>query len=255
MNMFFDTSLADGYKNKAQIIRVLSEAWVSNNVFCPCCGREHIRDLKNNLPVADMQCDNCGEIFELKSKSGKIGNKIVDGAYSTMMQRINSAANPELFVMQYTPEFEVTDLTLIPKFFFVPGIIEKRKPLSQTAQRAGWVGCNILYGNIPEQGKIEIIKNGNVTDKNLVVEKYNTVKKLQTNNIDLRSWLFDVLNCVNSISNDEFTLIEVYGFEETLQNLHSNNHNIKAKIRQQLQILRDKGFIEFSGKGTYRKVI
>ena len=64
----------------------MSENWVGKNMFCPCCGNSHIFRLKNNEPVADMRCDNCGEIFELKSKEGKIGKKINDGAYSTMMR-------------------------------------------------------------------------------------------------------------------------------------------------------------------------
>ncbi|MBQ1398560.1 MAG: restriction endonuclease, partial [Clostridia bacterium] len=36
---------------------------------------------------------------------------------------------------------------------------------------------------------------------------------------------------------------------------HIHNNNIEAKIRQQLQILRDKGFIEFLERGHYRKII
>ncbi|EKC57958.1 Dam-replacing, partial [human gut metagenome] len=31
-------------------------------------------------------------------------------------------------------------------------------------------------------------------------------------------------------------------------------HNVEAKIRQQLQQLRDKGFIEFTTRGHYRKL-
>ncbi|MDE6698369.1 MAG: hypothetical protein K2J91_02695 [Lachnospiraceae bacterium] len=31
-------------------------------------------------------------------------------------------------------------------------------------------------------------------------------------------------------------------------------HNIEAKIRQQLQFLRDTGFIEFLCRGQYRKI-
>ena len=149
----------------------------------------------------------------------------------------------------------MTDLTRIPKFVYVPGIIEKRKPLPPTARRHGWVGCNILYGNIPKQGKIPIIKNKNVVDKKIVVEKYTTVKQIQTNNIETRGWLFDVLNCVNSVHRDIFTLKEMYGFVDVLQELHQDNHNIEAKIRQQLQLLRDKSFIEFLGNGVYRKMI
>ena len=55
--------------------------------------------------------------------------------------------------------------------------------------------------------------------------------------------------------NNTKTLEEMYQFADELQSKHIENHNIKAKIRQQLQILRDKGFIEFLGNGHYRKII
>ena len=63
----------------------------------------------------------------------------------------------------------------------------------------------------------------------------------------------DVLNCVNAISSAEFTLNEMYSFENELKIKHPQNNNIKPKIRQQLQFLRDMGFIEFLGNGIYRK--
>jgi type II restriction enzyme len=34
---------------------------------------------------------------------------------------------------------------------------------------------------------------------------------------------------------------------------YPNNNNIQAKIRQQLQILRDKGYLKFTGRGKYEK--
>jgi len=84
------------------------------------CGNPQIVNMENNLPVADFQCDYCGEIFELKSKNGKIGKKIADGAYDTMIHRITSISNPDLFVMQYTKDLQVLDLSIVPKFFFIP---------------------------------------------------------------------------------------------------------------------------------------
>ena len=33
------------------------------------------------------------------------------------------------------------------------------------------------------------------------------------------------------------------------------NHNIEAKIRQQIQILRDKKFIKITARGEYKKLI
>ena len=255
MNFNFDASLAENYKSNSQKVRVMSETWVSKNIFCPICGNPHISNLDNNMPVADLQCDNCGEIYELKSKQGKIGNKINDGAYATMLERINSSSNPDLFVMSYSKYYQVTDLILIPKFFFVQSIIEKRKPLSPTARRAGWVGCNIVFGDVPTQARIRIIENQKIYDAKEIVESYAQIKRLQTNNLESRGWLIDVLNCVNEIGTADFSLKDIYSFTEQLQEKHTYNHNIEAKIRQQLQILRDKGFIEFTTRGHYRKII
>ena len=50
----------------------------------------------------------------------------------------------------------------------------------------------------------------------------------------------------------EFSLGEVYAHAEALARLHPQNKNVEPKIRQQLQILRDMGFLEFLGRGRYR---
>lgn len=254
IDLHFDESLAENYKNPSQKIRVMSENWLLSNVFCPCCGNMHIDKMRNNAPVADMRCHVCGEIFELKSKRNNVGSKIMDGAYRTMIERITSNINPQLFVLQYSAALSVTNLTFIPKFFFTPDIIERRKLLTSTAKRAGWVSCNILYKKIPEQGKLPIIRDGKEIDAAEVLRRYNKLKGLKTDNINLRGWLFDVLNCINEISAEVFTLRDVYNFAGRLSKNHSDNRNIEAKIRQQLQFLRDKGFIEFVGRGVYRKV-
>lgn len=46
----------------------------------------------------------------------------------------------------------------------------------------------------------------------------------------------------------------MYAFAEELKIKHPNNNNIEAKIRQQLQLLRDKGFVDFSSRGNYKKL-
>ncbi len=254
MNLQLDNALAAEYHSGSQKVRVMSENWVAENIFCPCCGNPHIQKLINNQPVADFQCDFCGSIFELKSKKGSLGKKVPDGAYSTMIERITSTENPDLFVMTYSKTLSVTNMLLIPKFFFVPTVIEKRKPLAETARRAGWTGCNILISEIPLQGKISIIKDQQLTNVDEVVNAYKHIAQLKTDNIESRGWLFDVLNCVNALPTAEFSLKDVYAYAEILQTKHINNHNIEAKIRQQLQFLRDKGFIEFLERGHYRKL-
>lgn len=127
--------------------------------------------------------------------------------------------------------------------------------MSNTARRAGWIGCNILIGEVPDEGKIDIIQNGVLHPKNEIYQKINKSNILLTENIETRGWLLDVLKYVNIISSREFCLNDMYSFEKELYFKHPQNNNIKAKIRQQLQVLRDKGFIEFLGNGKYRKVI
>ena len=174
MNYNFNLSLIENYKSNSQKIRVMSETWLAENVYCPYCGNSHLSKFANNKPVADFYCDSCGEVFELKAKENNIGKKITDGAYSTMIERITSISNPDLFVMQYTKEYQVLNLLVVPKFFFTPEIIEKRKPLSENARRAGWIGCNILISDIPKQGKILIVDRQHLRNKEDVINDYFT---------------------------------------------------------------------------------
>ena len=256
MNLKIDNRTIENYHSGTQIARVLTENWVNQNMYCPRCGNLHIEHFENNRPVADFYCPSCNNEYELKSKNGTLGHKITDGAYDTMIERITSNNNPDFFFMSYSKTvLEVIDFILIPKHFFVPDIVEKRKPLAPTARRAGWTGCNILIDKIPMQGRIAIVSNGKVQDMNDVVYKVNKSNQLETNDISTRGWLMDILNCVNKISSKTFTLSEIYEFEDILKLKHPRNNNIRPKIRQQLQFLRDKGFIEFLGNGRYVKVL
>ncbi|MEG1799756.1 MAG: DpnI domain-containing protein [Synergistaceae bacterium] len=255
MNLKFDLSLAEGYKSRTQQSRRLTEGWVGDNLFCPRCGYGRIEHFDNNRPVADFCCPKCGGQYELKSKRGGIGGRICGGAYETMIERITSSSNPDFLFLSYSPsEMRVTNLIVVPKHFFVPSIIEKRKPLAPSARRHGWVGCNILLSYVPEQGRIAIIQNGAEIPAEQVIAKLNRSTALAKKDLSSRGWLFDVLNCVNTISGDMFTLADMYGFEEILSKAHPDNHNIKAKIRQQLQILRDAGYLEFLERGKYRRL-
>lgn len=244
------------YHSGSQRARVLTESWIAKNMYCPRCGNLHLKQFPNNRPVADFFCSVCGNQFELKSKNDPLGRKVNDGAYDTMIQRITSNQNPDFLFMCYSKTtLSVKDLVFVPKHFFVPDIIEKRKPLATTARRAGWVGCNILLDKIPEQGRITVISNSEIVDFQSVVKKVNMGNKLAINDLNARGWIMDILNCVNGIKNDVFSLGEIYTFEDELHKKHPKNNNIKPKIRQQLQILRDKGFVEFLGDGRYRKIL
>lgn len=71
---------------------------------------------------------------------------------------------------------------------------------------------------------------------------------------ELKSWRLDVFNCLNNLPQQQFTLTDVYSYENYLKTLHPQNNNIRDKIRQQLQVLRDLGLVEFLGYGNYKKL-
>ena len=73
-----------------------------------------------------------------------------------------------------------------------------------------------------------------------------------TSEIEAKGWLLDILVCIERVRKKEFSLQEVYRFEEYLKTKHPSNNNIRAKIRQQLQLLRDKNYIDFLGQGNYK---
>ena len=254
MNLNLDTNLAANYTSASQKARVLTEQWVDNSIFCPNCGQVEIDKYPNNQPVADFHCSNCREEYELKSKHTAIGAKIVDGAYRTMLERLSSSNNPNFFLLKYNLEnFEVTDFLVIPKHFFVPEIIEERKPLAQTARRAGWVGCNILLQSIPQTGKIFFVKNRHVESKERVLSEWKKTLFLRDEKeISAKGWLLDIMRSLEKLGRLEFTLDDIYAFESELSKLHPKNKHIKDKIRQQLQVLRDKGYLDFTARGRYQ---
>lgn len=253
MNLQFDIKLANKYNSNSQIARVLTENWVLNNSYCPSCGELPLNEFENNRPVADFYCKKCNEEFELKSKKGKLSTIINDGAYESMIKRITSDTNPNFFFLTYDKN-TVNNFLVIPKQFFTPEIIIKRKPLSITAKRAGWVGCNIDISKVPESGRIFIVENSKIIEQEKVQIKLKSTDFLRSKSLEARGWILDILNCVEEIKKQSFTLDELYAFENRLKIKYPNNNHIKDKIRQQLQFIRDKGLIEFNGRGNYKKI-
>ena len=247
----FQKEIFNNYKSNSQRIRVLTENWMQSQMFCPACSSPKIDSFPNNTPVADFFCPKCNEQFQLKSQKNNFGKRILDGAYKSMINSIIRDIRPNFFLLKYTPDYYVENLFLLPYFFFNENIIEKRKPLSENARRAGWVGCNILLNNVPPEGIIKIIEDKEVQDKNLILNKWKKISFIKDKPLLERGWTVDVLRVVHSLDKKEFSLNDAYGYEEQLAKDHPSNYHIKAKIRQQLQILRDKGFLRFKERGKY----
>lgn len=241
------------YDSGAQKARVWTERWVADWLYCPNCGNKSIHKLPANLPVADFFCGQCGDQYELKSQKKPFGRRVLDGAYHTMCERLTAETAPNFLFLQYDqPTASVVNVCVVPRHFFVPEIIERRKPLPPSARRAGWIGCNILLDRIPFSGRIFVVRNRVPEPKEAVLEKWKKTLFLREQRGDARGWLVEVMNCVELLQSRDFSLSEIYRFENKLEKIYPNNKNIRSKIRQQLQLLRDNGYLEFVGSGRYR---
>lgn len=115
------------YTSGSQGARSWTERWVGEQVFCPNCGNPKITQFKANRPVADFLCTSCSEEYELKSQKSNFGNKVLDGAFRTMCERLAESNNPNLFLLKYDlKRFEVASLFVVPKQFFVREIIQEK---------------------------------------------------------------------------------------------------------------------------------
>lgn len=254
MNLQCRIDLASKYRAGPQIARVLSEDWCARELYCPACDSERLTGSKPNNPAIDFECAKCDQPFQLKSQRHWNVRKIVDAGYEAMLRTIRADRTPNLLVLQYSNSWVIQNLLLIPRMFFTESVIEKRKPLGPHARRAGWVGCNILLGEIPPDGKIPIISAGVPVRKQAVREEFSRVKHLAKLPPSLRGWTLDVLRAVRQLDKSEFSLQELYAFETQLKAQHPNNQNVRPKIRQQLQVLRDVGLLRFGSRGSYRVV-
>ena len=254
MNLNLNLKLVENYKSNSQKVRVLTENWTEENIFCSNCGKNLLQHKNNNF-FGDFYCENCLEDYELKSCKNKFSKKILAGAYSKTIEKIRNKKKPNLFLLNYSGKMSVNNFFVIPKYFIVEEIIEKRKKLSEKARRKGFIGANILFDKIPKIAKVYYIKDEKVFSKKEILKNWEETlffKKIKKT--EKKGWILDILNCIESLNKKNFNLQDVYNFEEDLKLLYPNNNNIKAKIRQQLQFLREKNLIKFLNKGEYRLI-
>jgi type II restriction enzyme len=253
VNLQLPTTGLDNYKSASQRARICTESWGAATLYCPACDSRRIDALPSGTHAADFTCPSCDSRFQLKSKSSAFGSRVIDGAYAAMHRAIVGDETPNLFLLHYQlPKLMVENVLLIPHFAFTLSFLEKRKPLSINARRAGWVGCNFLLDRIPSDARIPIIQDGRPVSSAKVRKAYERLRPLEKLNAQKRGWTLDVLRIVKGLNKKEFTLKEVYDQEEALASLHPHNAHIRDKIRQQLQVLRDLGLLEFLGSGEYR---
>jgi type II restriction enzyme len=196
--------------------------------------------------------------YQLKSKSGPFGQRVQNSAYEPKMRAIRQGKAPHYAFLQYSREtWRVTDLFIVPGHFFTPALIERRGPLATTARRAGRVGSNILLQALPSEARLDVVIDGRVRPSAEVRGAWSRFAFRESDQRARGGWGAAVLASVRVLQKKagiaEFSLQGFYQrFEAELGSRFPANRNVQAKIRQQLQVLRDGAVLEFIGRGRYR---
>lgn len=246
--------LSSAFKSGSQQTRVVTESWGEHNLYCSNCPSPGLTRLKNNAKANDFLCPSCGFWYQLKAQKSSFGSRVPDGAYETMMDAIKEDKTPNFLIMQYElATWTIKNLIVIPHFAFPPSAILKRNPTTPKGRSQPWIGCNIALDRIPIDARIALVTDRAITPAEEVRKRFKKVKPLEELSVKERGWTLDVLNVVRSLNKPEFTNSEIYEFVPHFEKLYPGNRHIRDKIRQQLQVLRDRGFLVPTAKAIWRQ--
>ena len=251
MELACDITVAAGYKSPAQIARVVSETWLSRNGYCLVCESETLDRCIANTRSTDFTCPQCSQNYELKTFRKRPTYSLVDGAYASLIGRIMDGSVPTLLLLHRNASWAIESLTAVHSVFLTPSVVEKRRPLTSTAVRAGWIGCNIRLDRIGPDGEIKLVEKGRARSKEDVRRQFRRFMPLSTIAPSERGWTTLTLSIVRGLRKRSFSLYDLYEKERIFEISYPRNKNVRPKIRQQLQVLRDLGVIRFEGHGKY----
>jgi len=127
---------------------------------CPKCKKpKTLKRLPNNFKCADIICDFCGYIAQVKSvqtnTTDKIPDSILGAAWGPQKERMDAGIYIPLFLVlvRSQTDFAIYYLSadLQRTEMFLP-----RKPLSENAKRAGWQGFNYDMSLIPQGAIVKL---------------------------------------------------------------------------------------------------
>ncbi len=147
----------NNWKSESRVVGEACEYYVKNKIKCVRCDTNNFEKCKINEKSKDLVCMSCNQKYQIKAKSAtrkQVNNirckqqvKTIGGDYSTTLHNLSEQID-YLIILYEKQSYEILDILYIRSENVNSDCIIPRKPLSSTAKRAGWQGCNILFGNI-----------------------------------------------------------------------------------------------------------
>ena len=145
---------------KKQKLGDFGEKMVVKNCHCPKCKKaKTLKRLPKNFKCADVVCDFCGYLGQVKAKNvndiNEVPNQIIGAAWKPQQERMNAGIYFPLFiVLVCESEFSIFYLSADLQ---MPSMFKPRKPLSPTAKRAGWQGFSYNLTEITEGAVVRLL--------------------------------------------------------------------------------------------------
>ena len=128
-----------------QLLGSFGEQRVVKECSCPRCKRnDTLVTLPNNFKCADVICDFCGYLAQVKASNVRdidaIPNTILGAAWGPQKERMTSAIYFPLFLVLVGPSQKDYSIFYLAADLQEPSMFRPRSPLSSKTRRAGWQG-------------------------------------------------------------------------------------------------------------------
>lgn len=130
-----------------QIAGEIGEKLVAQTCPCPRCKRRKtLKRLPANFKCADLICDFCGFLAQVKSCTVKDPasppDTVLGAAWSPQKERMEAAIYFPLYIVALAKEGSGKAIYYLSADLQEPNMFDPRNPLGPTARRANWQGFN-----------------------------------------------------------------------------------------------------------------
>lgn len=134
-------------KTAKQSLGHFGETLVTKKVSCPKCKvGKTLKALPNNFKCADLICDFCGYLAQVKCVSASnlenLPATVLGAAWAPQKARMNAGIYFPLFLVLRTPSGAA--IYYLAADLQSPSLFKPRNPLSTTARKSGWQGFRYI---------------------------------------------------------------------------------------------------------------
>lgn len=139
-----------------QVLGNFGEDRVVQDCTCPRCkaSRTLVR-LPNNFKCADVICDFCGYLGQVKASEvasvERLPTMILGAAWAPQKARMDSGIYFPLFIVLVAAAIDEYAIYYLPSDLQTPEMFRPRNPLSLTARKAGWQGFRYDLSSVSDR--------------------------------------------------------------------------------------------------------